>query len=145
MTVKNLTFLCARLLKEIFVIVLLGSVLALGAATTQSVPADRTGTAFLRKCNPVVREADGEDVSAEEAVQGLLCMSYLSGFLDGHELAASTFESQYKRVVCPPKGGVVGEQAARIVVKYLREHPETLHATDRVSVFIAFSRAFPCE
>ena len=145
MTVKNLTFPCARLLKEILVIVLLGSVLALGAATTQSVPADRTGTAFLRKCNPVVRDADGEDVSAEEAVQGLQCMSYLQGFLDGYELAAHTFESQYKRVMCPPKGGIENEQAARIVVEYLREHPEELHATDRVLVFIALARAFPCE
>ena len=72
-------------------------------------------------------------------------MSYLSGFLDGHELAASTFESRYKRVMCPPKGGIENEQVVRIVVKYLREHPEELHATDRVSVFIALARAFPCE
>ena len=44
---------------------------------------------------------------------------------------------------CPPDGTTNG-QAVRIVVKYLRDHPEELHKHDSVLAFTALKAAFPC-
>ena len=55
------------------------------------------------------------------------------------------YEYQLKgaALFCQPDGTTTG-QAARIVVKYLRDHPEELHKHDSVLAFTALKAAFPC-
>lgn len=44
---------------------------------------------------------------------------------------------------CPPEEVTYG-QAQKIVIKYLNDHPETLHQSASVLVLKALSDAFPC-
>lgn len=46
--------------------------------------------------------------------------------------------------VCTPKG-VTNLQAARVVVKYLQEHPEKLNLQEALLANIALNKAFPCK
>jgi hypothetical protein len=45
---------------------------------------------------------------------------------------------------CVPKEGVSNIQAARIVVKYLKENPEKQHDLGITLAIQALSKAFPC-
>jgi hypothetical protein len=101
---------------------------------------------LLRHCNAAVRQADAGNLTADEQLQGFGCFKYLAGFLDGYVLAASMSEKGFGRTLCPPPTtGIESEQAARIVAKWLKENPEQLHQSARISVLIALGRAFPCE
>jgi len=48
-------------------------------------------------------------------------------------------------LVCLPEQGIKNGQAVRIVVKYLREHPERLHEPAVHLLSWAISDAFPCK
>lgn len=51
---------------------------------------------------------------------------------------------QPKYSFCAPDG-VINEQAARVLVKYLRSHPERLHLNLRGLANDAFREAWPCR
>lgn len=46
---------------------------------------------------------------------------------------------------CYPGTGTTNIQKARIVVKYLLEHPDQLHLPASALTLIAYKAAFPCE
>ena len=100
------------------------------------------GTFFLQACGAAVKQSDGAQLSQEESLGALYCGSYVSGFLDGMSLAVGSTKSQ--RVVCLPERGITNDQAARLLVKYLRENPQTLHQSGRMSLYIALAKSFPC-
>jgi hypothetical protein len=50
-----------------------------------------------------------------------------------------------KALFCTPESGITNDQAARVVVKYLREHPERLHEKESLLAMAAFAEAFPCK
>lgn len=101
------------------------------------------GSAFLQACSAAVKQSDGAQVSQEEAMDALYCASYVSGFLDATSLATATTKGQ--RNICTPERGVTNDQAIRILVKYLRENPQTLHQSGRMSLYISLAKAFPCK
>lgn len=101
------------------------------------------GSAFLQACGAAVKQSDGAQVSQEEAMGALYCASYVSGFLDATSLATSTTKGQ--RNICTPERGITNDQAIRILVKYLRENPQTLHQSGRMSLYISLAKAFPCK
>jgi hypothetical protein len=88
-----------------------------------------------------VKQADGGDLTAEETVQSVWCVGYVSGILDG--LAIMRWKGG-TTPVCLPTDGVENEQAVRIVVKFLRENPKMLHETGRSLVVAALGEAFAC-
>jgi len=62
----------------------------------------------------------------------------LTGPEKARELAVQT------ALICIPDGKVPVAQLARIVVKWLRDHPERLHEPKSVLALEALSGAFPC-
>lgn len=100
------------------------------------------GSALLATCSAAVKELDGEKISQQEALGSLYCVAYVSGFLDATSLAAKFTAG--RRSICMPDNGITNGQAARILVKYLRENPQTLHESGRLSLYIALAKAFPC-
>lgn len=100
------------------------------------------GMQLLRACTAALDQVDRKGVAADQMVQGIWCMGYLSGLLDG--LAVMSWKGGAIRV-CMPERGVENEQALRIVVKYLREHPESLHESARSLAVSAIAEAFPCK
>ena len=101
------------------------------------------GERLLRACGAVVKEQDGLKVPDHEAIESLWCIGYVGGFLDSMSITQSSGGGRQR--VCLPQQGVSNEQAIRILVKYLRENPQTLHATGRMSLYIALAKAFPCR
>ena len=101
------------------------------------------GSFFLRACNAAEKQSDGTQLSQEESLLALYCASYVSGFLDAMSLTITTTKGN--KIVCMPDRGITNDQAARILVKYLRENPETLHQSGRTSLYVALAKAFPCK
>jgi len=52
--------------------------------------------------------------------------------------------TQKGRILFCAPDGVISGQAARIVIKYLRDHPEELHQPDYALTIAALHAAFPC-
>lgn len=103
-----------------------------------------TGVELLRACAAVVKQADGINVSPQEKVEAIYCLGYLSGFTDSMRLTTHFYEPQDQRI-CLPEQGASNEQLARVVTKWLRDHPNDLHESARMSVMLSLQTAFPCK
>lgn len=101
------------------------------------------GSFYLQACGAAVKQADGGELSPEESVASIFCIGYVSGFLDAHSLV--TTQTGAKKAICTPERGITNDQAIRIFVKFLRENPDQLHESGRMSLFIALAKAFPCS
>lgn len=101
---------------------------------------------FLKQC-----KGESRGVGTPEAVKetlGLLdCLSYLRGFIDGSRLTQMTLASLDSapkvNFICYPSEGISNEQARRIVVKFIEDHPGALHLNKTAMVFGALANAFP--
>lgn len=100
--------------------------------------AKETGIEFLRACGSTVKQADGVSVSDKERIESIWCLSYISGFADSLRLSSSLFKPQNQKV-CLPEEGASGEQLVRVVTKWLKTHPESLHESGRIQVMIALN------
>ena len=95
------------------------------------------GNEFLRYCNAWVKQADGGIIEDPEEFFGqMYCGGYLHGFTDSHSLETTFGGKGNGPPYCLPENGVEGGQLVRIVTKYLRENPDTLHEHPRVSIFL---------
>jgi Rap1a immunity proteins len=104
---------------------------------------EQDGSFFLQACDATVKQSDGGELSQQESLLALYCASYISGFLDATSL--TSFSTKGQKNICTPDQGIANDQAARILVKYLRENPELLHQSGRTSVYVALVQAFPCK
>jgi len=100
------------------------------------------GNGFLEKGSAAVRADDGEQVSQHDMIGAGYCLGYLLGFADAESLS-SALEGN-KPLLCLPKQGLRNLQAARMVTKWLKDHPSELHKNGRISVVVALKEAFPC-
>ena len=104
---------------------LIGMLLLLTQATAPPVPAveqQQTGSWLSSACEEAV------------ATSGSTCLTYVTGVFDALRLL---------QVVCAP-AGVTNDQAARVVLKFLRDNPQRLHEHRVVLTVEALVRAFPC-
>jgi hypothetical protein len=100
------------------------------------------GSELLRSCNAAVRLSDGEQLTPDDITRAVWCTGYIGGFLDG--LALMGWKGATTKV-CLPKNGIENDQAARVLVKYLKAHPEFLHESGRASLIVALGEAFACK
>jgi hypothetical protein len=101
------------------------------------------GSELLQACGAAEKQSDGIKISDEEAIGSIYCIGYISGFLDS--LALSSAASDGGQKICLPQRGITNDQAVRVLVKFLRENPQTLHESGRMSLYIALARTFPCR
>jgi hypothetical protein len=97
-------------------------------------PQDVTsGNFLLVSCQLVVKKTDDKTVSQDnfESFRDGYCRGIIEGVADTSPN------------VCPIKGSTYG-QDARIVVKYLQDHPEELHLANTALVEKALAKVFPC-
>lgn len=100
------------------------------------------GNKFLERCNNAISYLDGskKDVSYVDA---MFCLGYMEGM--------NTMNMFYQAMIgnnafyCLPEAGMTNGQSARIIVKYLKEHPELLHEPAIALATRAFREAFPCK
>ncbi|WP_439672890.1 Rap1a/Tai family immunity protein (plasmid) [Cupriavidus necator] len=121
-----------------FIVLLLS--LASGAAMSASTI---TGGDLLRMCGATVKHQDGVEISAQESSEAIWCIGYVNGFLDAVGMTPPKFQG--KQAICLPPSGITNDQAIRLLVKWLREHPEGLHQSGRMEALIALSKTFPCN
>jgi Rap1a immunity proteins len=100
------------------------------------------GTDLLRACTTTLRHVDKGYVgyTGEDLVDYGWCGGYLNGLVEGYALAIPYGEPL---PFCLPSDGTP-EQLMRVVVKYLRENPETLHHWRQLVALRALQHAFPC-
>ena len=83
-----------------------------------------------------------ETCEAENPVSWDYCRAFIAGAGDGFE--TGSIYGGGGQPFCYPEGNTLG-QAVRIVMKYLKEHPETLHYFAAELVALALIEAWPCE
>jgi len=108
-----------------------------------SIADNADGNKLLSDCGPLIAFLDGESVDLDrDKSHGIgFCLGLMQGMLHMNQV----YEYQLKgaALFCAPNSTTNG-QAARIVVKYMRDHPEELHMPDSVLTFTALRAAFPC-
>lgn len=103
-----------------------------------------SGNAFVRACSGI--DKDGKDVTSLEVIHQVACVAYIAGFMDGvdteiafAELKASTKPpAPYNRPHHLEHGQIV-----RIVLKYIKDHPEAAHLPTAALAVGALEEAFP--
>ncbi|MBA7495971.1 hypothetical protein ES702_06567 [subsurface metagenome] len=128
----------------IIVFMLLASSVAYGQESAD-------GNMLLKRCNSAVRLSDEQSSKNFNFTQSLnagVCLGKLEGMRTMNMLYRTTFleGSDQTRFWCLPGNiSISNSQAARIVVKYLNDHPEKLHDEGWELAVIAFNEAFPCK
>jgi hypothetical protein len=98
-----------------------------------------TGNDLLPKCQAVLIQAggkmDAKTVSVPTLIDENTCLSYIQGFIDGFHV---------RDTVCFPADGATGGQMARVVTKWLLDHPARLHEPAWGLIFLAFQESYLC-
>jgi hypothetical protein len=116
-----------------------------GLGADEPRPIEESGNAFLRECSAVEKERDFTTV---DRAYGLVCSSYVTGFVEGAVFTVDFVRSNGDQKAQAPYcggGGVEAGQVVKIVLKYVREHPDTAHLRTSVLVGRALQNAFPCR
>ncbi|HME74044.1 MAG TPA: Rap1a/Tai family immunity protein [Myxococcota bacterium] len=80
--------------------------------------------------------------SCEDPAHRPECTQYIAGVADAHGYDLSRFGSP--RDFCTPEDITI-EELERVVVKWLKDHPEKLRVTAANLVLLALSDAFKCR
>ncbi|MBZ5689256.1 MAG: hypothetical protein LAP86_29990 [Acidobacteriia bacterium] len=106
---------------------------------------DLDGNHLLDNCTAAVQFMDsGKFDNDTQASQTSWCTGYVTGVLQGLDLARGLTDKEYRKVY-PCLTGVAAKQAIRVIVKYLRDNPEKLQERGITLAFAALQRAFPCK
>lgn len=100
------------------------------------------GNQLLKQCTQSVRVLDGDTLDSGQDIESMYCIGYMKGFLDAHGFIGALSKIQ---LFCIPEGGIQTGQAIRIIVKWLKDHPERLHHEAGMLTLAALGRAFPCK
>lgn len=120
-------------------VLILGGLLA--ASPMQAAPL--TGAELLQRCGAYEKSSSGTALSADEAMDAMWCMGYVSGLLDG--FGVSDFRIGETRAVCPPEAGLTRMEAVGFIIRWLREHPEEHAKSGRRAAVLALTKAMPCR
>ena len=101
------------------------------------------GHELLTRCNTAVDIAEGRITPTPTNAQDV---GYCFGMMQGLRNLNQEYETllEGKALFCLPRG-INNGQAARVVVKYLKDHPEELHQPAVVLAITAFKDAYPCQ
>ena len=89
-----------------------------------------------------------EDCLSDDATNRVACLSYIIGVADIISVISNLDVSGFAAVCFPPgavTAGVTADQLRRVVVKYLKAHPEETHEPAVLLVTVALREAFPCQ
>lgn len=98
---------------------------------------DGSGNTLLSMCEKY--RGNGAAIQREDPLDAISCVEYIRGFVD-----ATTILEGMTSPICLPDRPIYDQQV-RVVVKYLRDHPEDLHHPRAILVFEALKTASPCE
>lgn len=117
--------------------------LCLALPAPAALAAAASGAELLQRCSAYENSLAGKTVSAEDSLDAMWCMGYVSGLLDG--FSVSDFRIGEAVAVCPPQSAISRSQALALILDWLRQHPEEHANSGRRSAILALSRAYPCS
>jgi hypothetical protein len=126
---------------------------------------DDDGTHLLSMCKKALDRFDGKapvqdgNTDLDNAGWTAYCLGFISGFVYGTtasalELAKIKYGDgdsgknhfhEFQWICAPSSSPVTHLQEIRVVVKFLEDHPELLHADASVLVERAMAQAWPCK
>ena len=118
----------------LLLILLFISVSAIGQQAAAPEHFASSGNAFLRVC-------EATEDTAQNAAWHLACTAYVNGVSDGAGIMGERF---HQFPYCEPPNAENGQEY-RIVVKYIKEHPEKANLQTRVLIVDALIATFPCH
>ena len=128
-----------------------GAVLIVGLAfMSRPVVAYTTGSELLNACLVLerYRSQGAGSIENDEWVALTSCASYVggvkAGLVLGESIALARAGLPDAHVACIPNDSNY-EQFARVVLKYLKEHPERLHKPASHLIVFALNEAYPCK
>jgi hypothetical protein len=102
-----------------------------------------TGNELRENCRYAVSESDADHITARAG----LCIGFIDGFQQFEQIMDIAMGARAanlgSRLICVPDG-VTNGQAVKVVVRYLDQHPESLHKFAGLLVYEALTDAFPC-
>jgi hypothetical protein len=107
-------------------------VILLGAASCGVIQAQRSGNELRDPCAAAANR--------EKSIEAGQCIGFLNGF---QQMAAMLEPVAGVKLACLPDGSTP-TQLAKVVVRYLDQHPEKLHLPAAQLVYDATAEAFPC-
>ncbi len=110
------------------------------------------GNQLLKKCQQAIRQYDDQpsNPSPGDSLDAGWCIGWVGSVIEMNYLhrdfaAKSHPISADKFYFCAPGEGLTAIQAIRVIVKYLKEHPEDLHHNAMLLTNLALKSAFPCK
>ncbi len=105
------------------------------------------GNCLLSKCSTLLNAADNIPTTRKDSSVMAYQLAFCAGLMQGITNMNKTYELMLKgdALFCTPEGGITNGQAARVVVKYLKDHPEKLHENESTLAIKAFIQAYPCK
>lgn len=143
---------CVRGLVVLFFAMTLLSVRGYGH-TDHALPLDisASGTNFLEICSAI--EIPPDQMNVADVANMDRCQGFMQGLEDGVAVATAVIQGSNPHLnlkgsiadlgICVPDQ-VNLLQGIRVVLKYIREHPEQAHLQSATLVFTADLQAFPC-
>ncbi|AZE73941.1 hypothetical protein C4K00_3720 [Pseudomonas synxantha] len=100
------------------------------------------GNGLLSACQTTIRFSDDNSKKVDPFDVG-----QCTGIVEGGEGAILVLNDSVSANMktCYPANGTTNIQKARIVVKYLQEHPDQLHLPAAALTLISYMGAFPCK
>ncbi len=130
--------------------VILSFFITLGAHAQD--PLIGNGNDLLRRCTPILNVLDSDlPLKSVDQTDAYFCMGYLQGVEAAYSVSIaivrmsnhSEIRDQY--YPCLPDASITNGQTLRIVIKWAREHPESLHNNAEIIVLSAMRDAFRCS
>jgi hypothetical protein len=101
-----------------------------------------TGNEFVRTCEPIfVASSSGAVRDHSDYYDSAFCLAYVIGVNDGAHLFLDIAPPAAK--YCMPSGVTRGQEV-RVLIKYIKDHPEKAHLSTDFLEVLAFHDAFPC-
>jgi hypothetical protein len=113
------------------------------ASVTSSVKAEIDGSMLLENCNEAVRYMQNKNAPSPNFSAVNFCVGYISGVNDLHTTFVRSVACFDPPLFCNPQPAEI-ERLVKIVVEFLKAHPEDLHFQGSVLTVSALKEAFPC-
>ena len=136
---------------SVLLVIIFNTTASINAQTAKDI--SDSGNRFLEICSSI--EKPSGQVNELDLLNSGACTGFMLGLGDGVALSIQMLKhndnslsylkgSMEDLAICIPSDVEVG-QLIRVVLKYIREHPEEAHLRSAELVVLAEFNAFPCE
>jgi len=124
---------------EKFMKIFSAALLAIVSSFIFSSTAHADGKSLLKQCTSAEKFINTNEITSEFDIG--MCFGLLQGVRNTMQILA--VDGSIK--ICMPKNGIDNGQATKVVVSYLKDHPESLDDNAVTLIMLAMIDAYPCK